>query len=157
VSTSTVPTVLAGLVTQLRAAVDPLTVFDGPEITGDVPPVAVIVGYNGDPDSEFRAVENWVQPWAPGLGGGRKEEAFDVLGCVVAFSGDTTIGDKRTAVFATFAAVEGVLRPSTLPAVLGLPSPAAALFSAGEFYQEQTPGGLQCRIPFTVSITRVRI
>lgn len=155
-ATSRVPATLTALVAAFEAVLDPSIVYDGPEITGEVPPVAVCVGYDGDPDGDMRAVENWTQTWA-GLGQGGKYEAFDVLGCVIAFSGETTIVDKRAAVFATFATVETVVRPPSLPAALGLSSPAMAEFAAGEFYQEQTTGGLQCRIPFTVSFSRVRI
>ncbi len=155
-ATSRVPATLTALVAALEAVLDPNTVYDGPEITGDVPLVAVCIGYDGDPTGDMRAVENWTQRWA-GLGAGMKEEAFDVLCCVIAFSGETTIADKRAAVFATFATVETVVRPPTLPATLGLTSPAMAEFTAGELYQEQTAAGLQCRIPFTVSFSRIRI
>ena len=154
-SSSQVPTAVSNLVAALEAAVGAAIVFDGPEIVGDVPPVAVIVGYDGNPEGDMRAVENWTQDWI-GLGAQRKDEAFDIVCCVVAFSGDTTVADKRAAVFATFATVESTLRTATL-AALGLAAPALAEFSAGEFYQEQTGSGLQCRIPFTVSVSHVRI
>lgn len=154
-TTSQVPAAITSLVSALEAALGATIVFDGPEIVGDVPAVAVIVGYDGDAEGDMRAVENWTQGYV-GLGAQRKEEAFDILGCVVAFTGDTTIADKRASVFATFATVESTLRTATL-AALGLAAPAIAEFSAGEFYQEQTPGGLQCRIPFTVSVSHVRI
>lgn len=153
--TSKVPAALTALVGGLETVLDPAIVFDGPEVTGAVPAVAVIVGYDGDADGDMRAVENWTQDWI-GLGAQRKEEAFDVVCCVVAFSGDTSIAAKRLAVFATFATVETYLRTAAL-AALGLAAPALAEFSAGEFYQEPTGNGLQCRIPFTVSVSHVRI
>lgn len=154
-ATSAVPATITALVAAIEAVIDPATVFDGPELTGELPPVAVCVGYDGDPTGDMRAVENWSQDYV-GLGAQRKDEAFDILGCVVAFSGETTIADKRTQVFATFGQVETVLRASLLSA-LGLTAPAIAQFTGGEYYQEQTPSGLQCRIPFTVSVSHVRI
>lgn len=154
-SSSQVPAAISALVAALETALGAAIVFDGPEITGDIPAVAVIVGYDGDAEGDFRAVENWSQEYV-GLGALRKEEGFDILGCVVAFTGDTTIADKRASVFATFATVETTLRTATL-AGLGLAAPALAEFSAGEFYQEQTGSGLQCRIPFIVSVSHVRI
>jgi len=153
--TSQVPAVLTALVAALEGALGANVVFDGPEIVGDVPPVAVCVGYDGDPEGDMRAVENWVQDWI-GLGAQRKEESFDILCCVIAFSGDITIADKRASVFTTFGVVESTLRNSALSA-LGLAAPAIAEFSSGEFYQEQTSAGLQCRIPFTVSVSHARI
>lgn len=154
-ATSAVPTTITALVAVLETVLDPGIVYDGPEITGEAPPVVVCVGYDGNPDGDFRAVENWQQTWA-GLGAQRKDESFDIVGCVVAFSGDVTIGDKRSQVFATFGAVETALRAATTTS-LGLAAPAMAQFTAGEYYQEQTTGGLQCRIPWTISVTHARI
>jgi hypothetical protein len=154
-ATSAVPTALSNLVAALEAVLDPGIVYDGPELTGDVPPVVVCVGYDGDPAGDMRAVENWRQTWA-GLGAQVKDESFDVLGCVIAFSGDTTVASKRAQVFATFGVVETALRTATLVS-LGLTGPALAEFVAGEFYQEQTTSGLQCRIPWVVSVSHVRI
>jgi hypothetical protein len=155
VSTSQVPAAITALVAALESVLDPGIVYDGPELTGDVPPVAVCVGYDGDPEGDMRAVENWVQTWA-GLGAQVKDESFDILGCVIAFSGDTAITTKRAQVFATFGTVETALRTATL-ATLGLTAPAMAAFVAGEFYQEQTVNGLQCRIPWVISVSYVRI
>jgi hypothetical protein len=154
-ATSAVPAAITALVAALESVLDPGIVYDGPELVGDLPPVAVCVGYDGDPEGDMRAVENWVQTWA-GLGAQVKDESFDILGCVVAFSGDTAIGAKRAQVFAAFGTVETTLRTATL-ATLGLTAPAMAQFVAGEFYQEQTANGLQCRIPWVVSVTHVRI
>ena len=148
------PAAITALVAALEAVLDPGIVYDGPELTGDAPPVVVCVGYDGDPEGDFRAVENWVQTWLAALGQQRREESFDIVGCVVAFSGDTDIAAKRAQVFTTFAAVETVLRSL---GDMGFGSPAQVEFSGGEFYQEQTLSGLQCRIPWRVSVIRVRI
>jgi hypothetical protein len=155
VPTSRVPAALDALVAALEAVLDPGIVYDGPELTGDTPPVAVCVGYDGDPEGDMRAVENWAQTFV-GLGAQRREESFDILGCVVAFSGDTTVKDKRDAVFATFGTAETALRAAANQA-LGLGAPAQAEFTSGEFYQEQTTQGLQSRIPWTISVSHVRI
>ena len=144
------------LVAALEAVLDPATVYDGPELTGDAPPVVVCVGYDGDPGGDMRAVENWTQTWSASLGQQKREEQFDILGCVIAFTGDTGVKDRRDAVFTTFGVLETAVRAAANVA-LGLPSPAVAEFSAGEFYQEQTAGGLQGRIPWRVSVRRVRI
>lgn len=155
-STTRVPAAIDALVTALEAVLDPGIVYDGPELTGDAPPVVVCVGYDGDPEGDMRAVENWAQTWLPALGQQRREESFDVLGCVIAFSGDTSVKDRRDAVFATFGTFETAIRAAANVA-LGLGAPAQAEFSAGEFYQEQTGSGLQGRIPWRVSVSRVRI
>lgn len=153
-SSSRVPAAIDALVAALEAALDPATVFDGPELTGDTPAVAVCVGYDGDPGGDMSAVENWSQDWA-GLGAQRKAEEFDVVGCVIASSGDTSVKTRRDAVFATFATVETALRQAANVG-LGLPQYTEAQFVSGGFFQEQGPSGLQARIPFFVHVkTRI--
>lgn len=130
------------------------TVYDGPYLTGDVPPVAVHVGYDGDPAGDMAATSNWQQTWA-GLGALRKDEAFDVLCCLIASGGDTDVSTRRAAAVAALNAVEDALR-TAVNIGLGLPQPTQAAFAAGELFQEQGPNGLQARIPFAISV-RTRI
>jgi len=153
VSTSRVPDAIDAVVSALTAAgVTP--VYDGPVITGDQPDVAVYVGYDGDPTGDMAATAGWSQSWAA-LGAQRKDEQFDVLCCVVAYSGETGVKARRDAVFATLADVEDALR-TQVNIGLGLPQPTQAAFETGQLFQEQGPAGLQCRVPFVVSVkTRI--
>ena len=154
---SRVHTAINAIVAALNAApavTSAATVYDGPFITGDSPPVAVHVGYDGDPGGDMRATEGWTQEWA-GLGALRKDERFDVLCCVVAWTGDDDVAGMRAAAVGMASAVEDTLR-SVLNIGLGLPQPTIAEYSQADLFQEQGPGGMQARIPFTISI-RTRI
>jgi hypothetical protein len=156
VTDTRVPDAIDALVAALETVLGSAMVFDGPEITGDAPPVVVCVGYDGDPDGDMQAVANWEQTFQ-GMQAGtqRRAEAFDVLGCVVAFSGDVDVKTRRDAVFATFGQVAAVLR-AQINVGLGLPQPTRVEFASGSLFQEQTTGGMQARIPFTVHVeTRV--
>lgn len=130
------------------------TVYDGPYITGDAPPSAVFVGYDGDPDGDMAATAEWTQKWA-GLGALRKDEQFAVLCCLVSWSGDETVPARRAAALAVLNAVEDTLRAAANIG-LGLPQPTIAEFASGQLLQEQGPRGLQARIPFAVTVkTRI--
>lgn len=130
------------------------TIYDGPFITGDTPPTAVHVGYDGDPAGDMAATFGWVQTWA-GLGAGRKDEQFTILCCLISWSGDEAVPVRRAAALAALNAVEDALRTAANIG-LGLPQPTQAAFTSGQLFQEQSPRGLQARIPFTVSVkTRI--
>lgn len=130
------------------------TVVDGPFLTGDDPETAVYVGYDGDPEGDFNATENWAQDWA-GLGAQRKNETFDIVGCVISWSGDVSVPERRATALAVLAAVESDLRAAANIG-LGLPAPTVAAWASGQLFQEQGPKGLQARIPFSISVqTRI--
>lgn len=146
--TATVAALQAGTTASLAAVVD------GPFLTGEDPTSAVYVGYDGDPEGDFNATENWSQDWA-GLGAQRKNESFDIVGCVISWSGDVTVADRRATALAVLGAVESDLRAAANIG-LGLPQPTTVMWASGQLFQEQGPRGLQARIPFSISV-RTRI
>jgi hypothetical protein len=155
--TSRVDAAILSVVSLLRAdaGVTALaTVYDGPAVVGDTPTTAVFVGYDGDPDGTMAATANWSRTPA-GLGGLRRDEQFDVLCCVVSWSGDVDVPSRRAAVMAAFIAVDSALW-NALRIGLDLPQPTTAHITQGQLYQEQGPSGLQARIPFGINVkTRI--
>jgi hypothetical protein len=130
------------------------TVVDGPVLSGDDPPAAVFVGYDGDPAGDMHSTEDWAQQWA-GLGAQRKDESFTVVCAVVSWSGDDDAATRRAAALAVLAAVEDDLR-DPLNRGLGLPQPTVAMLASGQLFQEPTNSGLQARIPFAITVqTRI--
>lgn len=155
-SDSRVPDAIDALVAAWTTAMGPGVVFDGPQITGDIPPVAVCVGYDGDPEGDFEAVANWQQTWI-GMQAGRevRSESFDIVCCLIAFSGDVDVRTRRLLATAAFGQLNASLR-DPLNRGLGLPQPSTAEFSSGSLRQPQTGSGLEIRAPFSVHIeTRV--
>ena len=156
-SNTLVPDAITNLIAVFGAAVGTDIVFDGPQVTGAVPAVAVLVGYDGDDEGDYEAVSGWEQTWQ-GMQSGQqvRAERFDIVCCVIAFAGDTDVATRRASASSTFAALNAALRD---PAnrTLGLPFPAStAEFSSGSMRQPQTGRGLEVRIPFSVHVeTRV--
>lgn len=161
---SRVDAAITAIVAALQAdAVVPTlaAVVDGPLVGGDQTETRVYVGYDGDPDGDFNATENWSQDWA-GLGAQRKDESFDVVCAVWSFSGDLDVPARRQKALAVFSAVEDALR-TPLNIGLGLPQPTVAWLSSAQLVQEPVRAvdsdqliGLRARIPFSISV-RTRI
>lgn len=128
------------------ALADPVAVYDGPMVSGDYARQAVFVGYDGDPEGEFRAADLVQAPTGPGSR--VRDEQVVILGCAVAWSGDAEIKPLRDQVVALFAAVNAALRADHSQ---GLPNPAAFSLSAGALFQSPRTDGLQARLPFTIT------
>jgi hypothetical protein len=143
-------------VTRLPASIDALvTMFtgagintiDGPKISGDYSN-AVWIGYDGDGEStDFRSA-TIEQQWA-GLGQRVRNERFDIQCSAYAIDGDGSVKSARDAVFALVAQVESTLRGNPS---LGLSSPCVAQYALGDLFTEPLDKGVQCRVPFTVSV-----
>lgn len=147
--TSQVPALISAVVTALSA--DPgmagVLVNDGPIVTAQQAGTDwVFVGYDGDPQGEMEAASA-TQEWA-GLGAKRKDEQIDLVCAVVAGRGDTNVAAARSRAYVLLGVVEDILRADPS---LGFDPPTVFEMSAGVLYQEQTTGGIQARIPFTVS------
>lgn len=150
---SAVPTYLDALVAALSSAPglqSPVQVFDGPVVTSTPPQQHVVVGYDGGETDG--AVIDWLQEQA--TIDGQRDEAFTLIGCVVAWSGDTDNKARRDQVFTLLAAVEDVVRTGI---DVGLPGPAVADFAPSLFRQEQANYGMQAKILFGVRYEGVSI
>lgn len=151
-----VPDAITALLAAFAAAVGSGSVFDGPEITGVVPAVAVCVGYDGDDEGDFEAIRDWEQTWI-GMQSGQevRAERFDIVCCLIAFAGDVDVATRRAQATAVFGQLNAALR-NPVNRGLGLPQPSTAEFSAGSMRTPQTDRGLEVRIPFSVHVeTRV--
>jgi hypothetical protein len=149
-TTSHIPAAIDAIVASLKTA--GLTVWDGPVVTGDFSP-AVFVGYDGNPEGEFRSVAG-TQDWA-GLGAKRRSEVFSIACAAVALTGEADTKTGRDAVYALLDTVGTVLRADPS---LGLNSPPfVAELKPLDLFTEPTENGLQCRWVFTIDISISRV
>ncbi|MEW2635939.1 hypothetical protein AB0903_30955 [Streptomyces sp. NPDC048389] len=143
---SRVPEVLDTLVQmgQTDPELDGVTVTDGPEVTEDSAQDWLIVGFDGDPDSDFVAAQT-VGGWA-GLGT-RREEQFQVTVAAIASRGDTDVRAARMRAYEIGARVEAWL--DAAPS-LGLEGLEAAI-EASQLTQPQLDTGVQAVLLLTVA------
>lgn len=146
-----VPASIDAIVAALQAA--GLTIWDGPIVSGDFSS-AVFIGYDGDPDGDYRAVTT-TQTWS-GLGQ-RKRDEEDLISCAaVALLGtsDTSWKPTRDAVYALLDTVGQTLRADPS---LAQPPPYTAEILTGDYFQEATTSGNQGRLVFTIRISNTRV
>jgi hypothetical protein len=147
-ATSRIPATIDALVAAFTAA--GLHTFDGPLVSGDYTP-AVWVGYDGDPEGDFKAVEG-DQEWA-GIGAKKRGEEFDVICSVTVLSGDSDVRSARETAFALLATVENTLRAD--PSLDQTP-PFVAEYRPGAMHIEPADTGHQVRAVFNVHVkTRI--
>jgi hypothetical protein len=147
-ATSSVPATIDALVAALTAA--GVTAWDGPVITGDFEN-AVYVGYDGDPDGEFLAVE-MDQEWA-GIGNKARSETFDIICCAYVLSGPPETKACRDTAYGLMATVETVLRAD--PSIAQAPYFVAAI-KPKSFFPWPTSDGMQGRLVFHIHVqTRI--
>jgi hypothetical protein len=147
-ATSRVPATIDALVALFTAA--GLTTWDGPLVTGDYQP-AIHVGYDGDPEGDFKAVDA-DQEWA-GIGAKSRDEEFDVICCAITVSGNSDIRSAREAAFAMLAVVENALRVNPS---LGQAPPFVAAYRPAAVHTEPTAAGWSVRAVFNVHVkTRI--
>jgi hypothetical protein len=142
---SKIPAAIDAIVAALKAA--GLQVWDGPVLTGDYED-AVFIGYDAYPDVVEQRSAGSTQTWA-GLGQRARDEDIVISCAVVTLTGDTdtTWKPARDKAFAMLETVGQVLRndPS-----LGLPPPSVAELEPGDYFEETSPAGYQCRIAFQI-------
>jgi hypothetical protein len=116
VSTSAIPATIDYLVTtfaastRLGAAVDPVKVYDGPQVSEEFPKLILWIGLD-DPDTSPGApmAATSTQAWV-GPGNRWRDELFDIMCVAEAWSGDTDVKTARVAAYAIVAAVEDLTR-----------------------------------------------
>jgi hypothetical protein len=146
---SRVPETIDAIVTKLKAA--GVKTWDGPVITGDYQD-AVYVGYDANPDGEFRSVVG-TQTWA-GLGAKRRSEIFSVTCAAVALVGQDDSKASRDAVYALLNTVDTTLRADPS---LGLAPPLVAGVKPTELICEPTSEGYMARLVFTIDVEIARV
>lgn len=143
------PDAIDAAVAAFRAA--DLTTWDGAVVTGEQGD-CIFVGYDGDPEGDFQAVES-NQEWA-GIGARKRDEEFDIICAAWCQRGDSDIRAIREAVYALTAAAADALRDDPS---LGQDPPFVAEYRPGELFiipDEQT--GLEARRTFRIHVkTRV--
>lgn len=148
--TSRVPDLIDAFVPRLEASPDLSTVkvVDGPLVTDSAAQEWLFVGYDGDEEGDFIAATTQ-QEWA-GLGAKKKNEDIVLTCAILVQRGSTDVRSCRVRTYEIFAAVESVLRADPS---LGFSTPTVCAVTEHTFHQEQTPDGIQGRLPFTVTCT----
>lgn len=123
----------------------------GPVVSGD-PSDTVWVGYDGDPEGEFRAGRRdseWV-----GLGAKKRDESTFVTCAITTLAGDGDVTAALTRIDVLFDALEDSLRAD--PSLGQSPTPFVAAVDDGDLFMDLTTAGLEPRLVFTVAIkTRI--
>ena len=149
ITTSKFATVTDAVITALRASptfADPVRVFDGPAATDAGWFDAVFIGFDGDWQGTYEAVQI-AQTWAY-TGGTSQYEELHLICSAVSWSGALDPKGCRDRAATLLAGVETVLR--TDPTVgLGGATIITAL-EVGTVFQEPFPDGHACRILFTI-------
>lgn len=122
-------------------------VYRGPFVTGELKP-AIWVGYDGDPEGDFKTAEP-TQEWA-GIGAKARDEEFDVVCAATALIGDENVDLAWDAVDALLEVVENTLRAD--PSLGQTPPPYVAEYRPGPTYTEPTANGWQVRAVFNVHV-----
>lgn len=116
-STSAIPDVIDALVTACTSALTNISVYDGWGVSDD-PGDFLMIGVD-DPDANNETNSgSSQQDWANATGT-KRNESGDISCAALSWNGDSDQKAARTAVFATTAAVEDVLRSDY---TLGLPT-----------------------------------
>lgn len=141
---SRVPATLTALATLWSA-------HNGPFVTGDFSD-CLYVGYDGDPDGDFQAVD-FDSEWA-GLGAKARDEEFDVICASVALVGED--GGAALALENAYDQLETAAALLRADPSLGLSPPYTAAIKGGAVFNVPSPDGHQVRIVFRVHVkTRI--
>jgi len=140
-ATSAIPAAITNLIAILRAVED-ADVFDGPPMTGENPDY-ICIGH--DPLDPLNAVE--ASQSAASLGNRAREESFDILCSLAAWSGDGSMSGRRTRALELFAAVESAVRQNvTLNGAV-----RTAQVGTYTLVQEQTDQGSSAGVRFRIA------
>lgn len=147
-ATSRVPDLIDALVKALQAspALSTVKVVDGPLVTDSAAQEWVFVGYDGDDQGDFTTASTR-QDWA-GIGAKKKNEDITLTCAILVQRGSTDVRACRVRTFGILAAVEDVLRADPS---LGLGTPTVCSIAETTFHTEQTAGGVQGRMPLTLT------
>lgn len=144
-----VPDTINRLVQVWSAAVG-TTVWNGAIVTGDFSD-CLYVGYDGDPEGDFQAVD-CDSEWA-GLGAKARDEEFDVICAAFALDGGNDVSAARTRVYALLKVAADALRADPS---LGFTPPYTAEVKGGELFTPLTDKGIEARVVFRVHVeTRI--
>jgi len=140
-ATSAIPAAINALITILDAVED-TDVFDGPPMTGENPDY-ICIGH--DPLDPLNAVEASQVPAS--LGNRAREESFDILCSLAAWSGGGLISDRRARALDMFAAIEAAVRANvTLNGTV-----RTAQIGTYTLVQEQTEHGPSAGLRFRIA------
>lgn len=149
--------VVDGLVTTLRAASGlgtpgdssgDVPVYDGPVPTNEPVLTFVAVGWDGNDESDGRAV-SFTQDWHDIGGTASRDEDTEVQCWLACSDGGSDFSTLRSTASTTFGLVSDALRAT--PA-LGLTSALWCHITSGEVVQGVSPAGAFVGIQFTVSV-----
>jgi hypothetical protein len=133
--------------------------FDGEPTSAEYPPNVLIIGWDGDSEGDFR-VADVNQDWADAKGSRRRDEQFEIPGCVICKYGEAdSWKPARDRAKTVLADLETKLRENP---DLGLPDDSSRQFVVAEYkptgaFQEPfSDTGFWFRMQFVVRVsTRV--
>jgi hypothetical protein len=125
-------------------ALEGVSFFDGPAIGQDSPKRVVIIGDDGDPESDVES--EFTQEWA-NMSRTRKRETGEIPCCVIAWEGGTDMKSQRDRAFVLLAACELALLADP---TLGDESLWIEITS-GSARPVQNERGAATVVPFTIS------
>ena len=143
-ATSTIPAAIAALVSGLPGAtgLTGVDVHDGPPMTGEAPDY-VCIGF--DPVEPLTAVEGDQVPAS--LGNRAREESYEIVCSLAAWSGDTAMSARRARAMQLLAAIEAWLRTNiTLGGAV-----RTAQIASYSLLQEQTDQGASAGVRFRIA------
>lgn len=151
--TSRVPAVIDYLVAAftaaatLGAAADPVTVYDGPALSGATPQLVLWVGLD-DPDAEgYTVAAETDSAWAA-LGAQARNEQITVHCVALAWSGDRIVKTARDQAFGIVGAVETLLRADVM--LGGTLVSGQCQVIVGSLRQGQSDNGAVAQVPFRI-------
>jgi hypothetical protein len=133
------------ILTTLRALPEfsGVSIFDGPPIGQDSPKRLIMVGDDGDPESD--AISTFTQEWS-NLSKTRKRETGEIPCAVIAWDGGTDMKAQRDAV--------SILLNSLSTAILALASDDLTLeLNSGSARPVQNEKGAATVVPFSITYT----
>jgi hypothetical protein len=151
VITSVLCQAIDAVVVLATAAVAPVTVYDGPQFTGDIPQSFVVIGAQGDIDagtdwSSASGAQDWSQ-----LGALTRDETTQILCVSVAWDVESMSGARNSAM-AAVTAIETAMR--TPPNIrLGLAAVLWADIDVTTLTQASSNDGYLARIGFSIKYT----
>lgn len=143
-ATSTIPAAIDALLAALRAAdgLSGVDVFDGEPMTGENKDF-ICIGH--DPTDPLNAVEADQVPAS--LGNRAREESYEILCSLAAWSGGTTMSARRVRALALFAVIESTVRANiTLNGVV-----RSAQIGTYSLIQQQTDQGASAGLRFRIA------
>jgi len=127
-----------------------LPVYDGPNVSATNIP-GIYVGYDGNPQGDFRAVRPRSQEWGSALGAKARDEEFFIICAITALAGENNVKRSRDLIAELYESIAQAINDKPdldLPA----PRPFTAGCRPGDLAFEPNEVGLIGRLAFFIDV-----